>query len=55
MVQLSMTKKYIMNKVFIDTGAFIALNDSSDQYYQPAIEFFANILNKKPVIYILQI
>lgn len=28
------------NKVFIDTGAFIALNDLSDQYHKTASEFF---------------
>ena len=41
-----MTKNYIMNKLFIDTGAFIALNDKSDQYHQRAKDFFENTINK---------
>lgn len=37
-----------MAKILIDTGIFVALFDSKDNYHQKAVEFIKN--NKKPLI-----
>jgi len=40
-----------VNKIFIDTGAFIALNDKADQYHYPAAQFFQKLLNKNYLLF----
>lgn len=34
-------------KIFIDTSAFLALEDESDQYHEEALQFREQVLRKK--------
>jgi len=44
-VPLTTTKNFMLEKVFIDTSAFIALNDKSDQYFQKASKYLLSEIN----------
>ncbi len=44
-----MTKKFMQEKIFIDTGAFIALNDKSDQYHSDAISLAKFIVKNNTI------
>lgn len=37
----------MLPRIFIDTGAFMALEDKSDQYHEAAIQFREQVLRKK--------
>ena len=37
----------MLPRIFIDTGAFLALEDESDQYHKEAIQFREQVLRKK--------
>ena len=37
----------MLPKIFIDTGAFLALEDESDQYHEVALQFREQVLRKK--------
>jgi len=41
-----MIRNYMVNKIFIDTGAFIAINDKADQYHTIAVEFLNELISK---------
>ena len=37
----------MLPKIFIDTSAFLALEDESDQYHEEALQFREQVLRKK--------
>jgi hypothetical protein len=37
----------MLPRIFIDTGAFMALEDESDQYHEAALQFREQVLRKK--------
>ena len=37
----------MLSRIFIDTGAFLALEDESDQYHEEALKFREQVLRKK--------
>ena len=37
----------MLPRIFIDTGAFLALEDESDQYHEVALQFREQVLRKK--------
>jgi len=37
----------MLSRIFIDTGAFLALEDESDQYHEEALQFREQVLRKK--------
>ena len=37
----------MLPRIFIDTGAFLALEDESDQYHEAALQFREQVLRKK--------
>lgn len=44
-----MIRSSMVHNIFFDTGAFIALNDQSDQYHQVAKSFLSHLLNKETI------
>jgi len=36
----------MLSRIFIDTGAFLALEDESDQYHEEALQFREQVLRK---------
>ena len=39
-----------MTPVFVDTGAWFALADRSDQYHSTATKLFSNLLSSRPLV-----
>ncbi len=37
----------MLSRIFIDTGAFLALEDESDQYHEVALQFREQVLRKR--------
>lgn len=46
-----MIKKFMQEKIFIDTGAFIALNDKSDQYHDLASDLAKQIFSNNQICF----